>query len=89
MSHRDGQEVDMTFDEAERLRDQLLRDQRERDKAAGAKEEIDRRLKEEYGCNSVEEAERLIKKDKKSLLKLEAMIEEDKEALEEIRRDHP
>jgi predicted transcriptional regulator len=54
----------MTIDlkEFQQLKSDISRLRREADKAAGALSEQMKRLKEEYGCGTIKEAEALLKK---------------------------
>jgi len=65
----------------EQLKQKVDQYQREADRAAGALAQLLERLKEEFGCDSIEEAEKLARKLKKERDKTE---KEFAEALEEF-----
>lgn len=56
---------------------------READRAAGAKAQLLKRLQEEYGCASLEEAEKLLEKKEKELAKLGDEFDRDFAAFEQ------
>jgi len=58
--------------EFERLRSDVSRLQREADKAAGAHAEQMKQLKKEFGCETLEDAERLLRKLEREAAKAEA-----------------
>jgi predicted translin family RNA/ssDNA-binding protein len=53
------------------LRDRITKMRREADKASGALESLLARLKEEFGCKTLEEAEELLKETQDQLAELE------------------
>jgi predicted transcriptional regulator len=73
----------ITVERFQKLKRQEEESRREADRAQGALENLLKRLKEEFGCASEEEAQKLLKRLSKESEKLEASLEEKVRRLEE------
>lgn len=71
----------MNLNKFERLRKRIKEVQREADKAAGALAEVKKRLAE-YGCKTVVEAKKLLKKKRAESVKLHDEFDSELEAFE-------
>jgi uncharacterized protein YukE len=77
----------MNLKEITELKEKVENAQRQADEARGEIKAAEKQLKDEFDCNSVEEAEKLLKKWQKKLEADEQTLEEEKEAYEEKYKD--